>query len=150
MVIFVQLKLYDIMKSRKMTDDAVASRLGCAASTVVHWRLGVYEPRASNLVKLCEMLDCSADDMLAIQRKRDIRLPRSQSINLLKAVTMAGQYTSERYHQMATAAKQARGGKVTEFERLLRGIAEALYCIEIAQKQMPRPVVVEAVQLRLF
>lgn len=141
--------LAQLMKEKGMTDAQLAKELGCVQSTVFHWKLGTYLPRADYVKKICEILQCSADDLLGVELEKPDRLSRAMATDLLKAITKNGTYNAQLIHQMATAWRRMRGGKVTEFELWLRNIAETLYAIELVQKQPKKPET-DTNQLRLI
>lgn len=138
------------MKEKGVTNDALARLVGSAPGTIAHWRDGLYKPRADQLVKLCESLDCSADELLCIQRKQDARLNRAQATGLYKAVTKNGKLNANAIHQMASAYGRLTGGRITPVERWFRAIAESVYNIEVVIRPNQNPVSPEAVQLTLW
>lgn len=143
------MKLAQILKDRSISDADMAQRLGCAHSTVFQWRVGAQLPRADYVKKICETLQCSADELLGIDVEKPTRLNRAQSVELLQAVTKSKRYDSQVIHQMATRVRQSKGDRITEFEKWLRGMAEALYKIEVALRPKP-PLKSEGIQLSLF
>ena len=147
----VLLKLTELLKEKNLTEAELARQLGCVQSTIFHWKVGTYLPHAKYLVSMCQILDCSADDLLGIEREKPRQLDRQRATELLKAVTRKGQYDATVFHQMATKIRQSRANKVTEFEKWLRDLAEVVYKIEISAKtKTSTNVSSQAVQLRLL
>lgn len=46
----------------------LAEKLGVDRSTVAKWETGAAKPRTDALIKLCEILSCSADELLGIEK----------------------------------------------------------------------------------
>ena len=143
------MKLAELMKDRGLSDGDLAKKLKCANSTVFQWRTGIYLPRAEYLIPLCEILQCSADDLLGIDVEKATRLNRAQSVDLWQAVTRRGDWDSQTIHQMASALRRKRG-KLTEFEKWLRDMAEAVYRIELTLKTKSSVTMMSSVQLSIF
>lgn len=131
-------KLQDIMRDRGLTDQELASRIMSSQSTVYQWRQGTFLPRGRELIKLCETLQCSADDMLGISIERPATLNKALAVGLLKAITKNGEYTADTIHQIATTWRAMKGNRLTAFETWLRGIAEEVYRIELSTKKHKR------------
>lgn len=144
--------LQELMDKRGLTDAKLAEKLkkhlpSCAVSTVYQWRIGTYQPRVEYLRPLCQILQCSADDLLGIE-SGGRKLPPAQARELLEAVTGNGRYNSRILHQMATNIRKGRGHK-TEFEVWLRDMAETLYKIElIAKPNQPKSYPGEQLQFK--
>lgn len=49
---------------KKMSQRALAQKIGVSQKAVDYWERGVNEPKASYVVLLCDVLDVSADYLL--------------------------------------------------------------------------------------
>ena len=71
--------------SRKLSQDELAKMLNIDRSTIARWESGEMRPRASKLLKLSEIFDCSVDDLLCdnvlIERTPEILPPASDMLN---------------------------------------------------------------------
>lgn len=52
-----------IRKARGVTALALAESLGVRETTIMRWQRGENDPSISQMHKLCEILDCSLDDL---------------------------------------------------------------------------------------
>ena len=57
-----------MMMQRRLTERQLAKMVDVYPSSISQWLKGIREPQAYSIVKLCKALDCSADDLLGIQR----------------------------------------------------------------------------------
>ena len=57
-------RIYMRRKSRNMTQDALAEKLGVSTQMISNLELGKKAIRPENLLKICEVLDLSADYIL--------------------------------------------------------------------------------------
>ncbi len=48
----------------KMTQKALADKLGTNRSTVTQWELGTNTPKLSNLIKLSKVFKCALDSLV--------------------------------------------------------------------------------------
>jgi transcriptional regulator with XRE-family HTH domain len=126
------MELERLLSIRGMTDAELARQLDCQRSTVLHWKRGSHFPRADMLLKICRVLECSADELLGQEKTVGISLAKHNA--LYKAVTQQGHYDWAMWHQMATKVRRAAKGKMTPAEILFRNIGEALYKIQLVAK----------------
>ncbi|MCE3236124.1 MAG: hypothetical protein K0Q50_2304 [Vampirovibrio sp.] len=96
---------------------------------VFQWVNTRFCPRADHLKELCELLECSADELLGLPQ-RGKSLPEVQANRLYRAVTQEGKLSADTIHQFATALHRV-AGKTTELEIWMRQIAEVLYDIAL-------------------
>lgn len=128
------MKLADLMRDRGLKDWELAQALDCKRSTVYQWRTGKFMPSAGYLKPLCELLQCSADDLLGIEIGTPAKINRALSRDLYKTITKNGEYNSSSIHLIASKMRAASGGKITNFECWLRDVAEVVYRIELTEK----------------
>lgn len=57
-----------MMMQRRLTERQLAKMVDVYPSSISQWLNGMREPQAYSIVKLCKALDCSADELLGIQR----------------------------------------------------------------------------------
>ena len=57
-------RLIKIRKDRGLTQTKVANYLGIAQASYIRYEKGTSEPTVANLVKICDLLDVSADFLL--------------------------------------------------------------------------------------
>ncbi len=125
------MKLAEIMLDRGMTDSELAKAIGVQQSTVFQWKAGGFSPKAKSLFKLCDVLNCSTNELLGFNSV-DVSLPDYQGQRLYDAVTQEGHFDSQLIHIFATRIRKF-AGKATSLETWMRHIAEALYEIELAK-----------------
>lgn len=125
------MKLAELMNKRGLTDSELAKIMDCQPSTIFQWKAGGYSPKAENMLKLCQTLNCSADELLGFNSVA-VELPNYQGQRLYRAVTQEGAFDSQLIHLFATRLRQFTG-KTTSLEIWMRNIAEALYEIELAE-----------------
>lgn len=142
-------KLAALLRDREMKPEDLARAVQCPASTVTQWLNGKFMPSSRHLRTICETLDCSADDLLGVEVRKPEKVNKALALDLYAAITARGVYNSESIHQMATAARRAKGNRITTFELWLREIAEAVYKVELTKRRKPRAST-ENFQLRLF
>lgn len=61
-----------LMKTRaacKLTRREVANQVGVTEVTIFNWENGRSEPRASDILALCKVYGCTADELLGRKRK---------------------------------------------------------------------------------
>lgn len=61
-------QLKAILSKRGMTQKMLANSLGVTENAVSNWVKGKREPSIATIEKLVSLLDCTADDLLGIQR----------------------------------------------------------------------------------
>lgn len=57
------MNLKTLRESMRLTQDAVAERLGITRTTVSMWESGDTMPRADKLPQLAKLYDCTIDDL---------------------------------------------------------------------------------------
>ena len=62
MIIISRLKIK--REEAQLTQEEVASRIGVEQNTVSQWEKGVRIPRASNLIALAKLFNCTVDELL--------------------------------------------------------------------------------------
>lgn len=55
-------------ESNKLTQEELASLIGIKRSTVSMWESGKSKPRAAMLIKLSQILDCTMEELLGIEK----------------------------------------------------------------------------------
>lgn len=142
-------KLAELMREKNLTDSDLAKALGCQQSTIFQWKAGGFSPKANRIEPLCKLLDCTPNDLLGWGLKESTNISYAKREELLQAVTKNGEYDSQAIHHIASKFQRLSNGKITGFEKWLRGIAEVLYRIELTSK--PKKADRATVQqLRLF
>ena len=63
--------LAQLRRKKFLTQKQLAELLGVTDTLVSSWERGVYQPRLSNLKKLCEILDVSLDDIEFLSKPPD-------------------------------------------------------------------------------
>jgi len=53
-----------IRKSRGMTQEYVAEKVGVDQTSVSQWEKGKTKPRVDTLIKLAELFECSVDELV--------------------------------------------------------------------------------------
>lgn len=56
--------LKNIIKNTKITQQEIANKLGTTQQTISRWVQGINEPDLTMLVRLCKILNVSADELL--------------------------------------------------------------------------------------
>lgn len=56
-------------EKRGITQAELAKKLGVTQEAVTKWETGRNKPRASTLIKLAEILDCSVDELLKEEKE---------------------------------------------------------------------------------
>ena len=59
------------LREKNLMQKELAEKLELNKAAITEWKKGVY-PKATTLIKLCELLDVSADELLNIPRKTNI------------------------------------------------------------------------------
>lgn len=57
-------KILYYRKKAKLTQDALAKRIGVTRAVVTMWELGKANPRSDKLIPLTEALNCQVTDLL--------------------------------------------------------------------------------------
>lgn len=57
-------RIKELRCEKKMSQRALAQKIGVSQKAVDYWERGVNEPKASYVVLLCDVLDVSADYLL--------------------------------------------------------------------------------------
>ena len=53
-------------KSRNLKQVELGSAIGVSDQTISNWEVGLRIPRADYILRMCEVLECSADELLGI------------------------------------------------------------------------------------
>ena len=61
-------------KKRGLTQEELAFKVGIHMNTLLRWEYGTREPKASELKKLAEILDCSVQELLDEPSNNKIRI----------------------------------------------------------------------------
>ena len=64
-------KLKDLRTGRKMTQDALAKRLGIVRATISAYESSALYPSVEVLIKLCQIFDVSADFLLDLTQDKN-------------------------------------------------------------------------------
>lgn len=64
------MRLKEIRKQRGMTADDVAKEIGVTQAAVANWENGMRQMNVNTLIRLTELFNCTADELLGIERKR--------------------------------------------------------------------------------
>lgn len=132
------MNLHLLMKRHGLTARMLAKKLDCHESNVSAWLKGRYTPRLDYIVKLCQILRCSADELLDIESNKCPQLPKALSKELYRTVTRDGKYNSAAIYQMAMRVRKANAGNMTALERWFLEIAQALDKIELVFSDPPQ------------
>ena len=62
------MKLKEIRRQRGMTAEDVAKEMGVTQAAVSNWENGSRDPNVKTLIRLVQVLGCSADELLGIER----------------------------------------------------------------------------------
>jgi len=60
----IQMSIATIRKSRGMTQEYVAEKVGVDQTSVSQWEKGKTKPRVDTLIKLAELFECSVDELV--------------------------------------------------------------------------------------
>ena len=74
-------KLKSLREGKGYTQDEIASKLNIARQSVSKWEQGINEPDFDTTKKLCQILDCSLDDL--IDDDRDVSTSKEQKRNIV-------------------------------------------------------------------
>ena len=61
-------ELKNIRKKNNLTTIDLARKMDVVPSTITNWELGTRIPNAENIIKLSEILGCTADELLGIKK----------------------------------------------------------------------------------
>lgn len=64
------MRLKEIRAEKKITTIELGKRLGVVPSTITNWEKGLRKPDVDMLVRLTEVFNCTADELLGIERKK--------------------------------------------------------------------------------
>ena len=68
-------KIVGLMRDRGIGSlGDLAESVGVAPQTLSGWLSGYFSPSFANLEKLCQILDCTADDILTYDRPKEMAL----------------------------------------------------------------------------
>lgn len=119
--------LQALAASRGLTFNDLAERMDCAKSTIYHWSTGRYSPNVPSILKLCDVLGLTPNQLLGIDECPYARPVFSRLKNLRIAVTHNGQYDSRQLDSIANSLR----GKSKTLERYFRSVADAVYNLEL-------------------
>ncbi len=68
-------KLYSLRKSKDLSQDELAEKLGVSRQAVSRWEMGTAEPSAQNLIELSNLFGVSIDELL----KDDFSVPSQEN-----------------------------------------------------------------------
>ena len=60
-------RLKELRTEKGLSQKALASKLGCNQSMISFWENGINEPTITNLVKLTQIFEVSADYLLGLE-----------------------------------------------------------------------------------
>ena len=77
------MKLKELRKSKKLSQDEVAGYLHVTRQAVSHWETGKTKPDLNCLKKLCELYQISLNEMLELERKETVEVEndRDETVN---------------------------------------------------------------------
>lgn len=81
------MRLKEILSKRGMTQKMLANSLGVTENAVSNWVKGKREPSIATIEKMVSLLDCTADDLLGIQREAGSESKRLPYVIELKGDT---------------------------------------------------------------
>lgn len=55
-----------------LTQKDLAIEIDCATSTLSNWEKGIISPNAESLLKLCEVFDCTPNQLLGIDKIEEL------------------------------------------------------------------------------
>lgn len=58
--------LRELRTEKKLTQPQLAEKIGVSRAVISFWENGVYEPTASNIIKLAKFFDVSTDFLLGL------------------------------------------------------------------------------------
>lgn len=64
------MRIQKYRKQKGMTAEMLAKKLGVTQAAVTNWEKGARRPNIDMLVKLTEVLGCTADELLGIDRRK--------------------------------------------------------------------------------
>jgi transcriptional regulator with XRE-family HTH domain len=129
-----------------LTKNDLAERTGIAKSTIYHWVNGVHSPNVPSILKLCEVMELTPNQLLGVEDTQYARPVFSRLKALQKAVTKNGLYDSGKLDAIANALLN----KSPALASLLRDTARAVYNLELAVKPNKRQPDEQDEQLTLF
>ena len=78
------LKLKEIRKEKKYTQEDMAKKLNLQKQTYQNYELGKREPTIETIIKIAKILETSVDNLFGIEKKEDNNFP--EHTNLLKTI----------------------------------------------------------------
>ena len=67
------MRLEEFRKKAKLTQAELGERIGVKDNTICQWETGARQPKADIIIRLADVLGCSADDLLGIDREKTVR-----------------------------------------------------------------------------
>jgi transcriptional regulator with XRE-family HTH domain len=71
-------RLKSTRKAKKKTQDEVAEAIGVNKYTISDWERGIKQPGILNIVKYCNVLGITLDELLGLTQKRELHLVISE------------------------------------------------------------------------
>ena len=69
--------LRELREKQNMTQEELAEAIKCHVNTIRRWELGYREPKASDIAKLAEALNCTEQELLNGENKNKIKISLS-------------------------------------------------------------------------
>ena len=66
------MKLHELRRAKNLTQTDIARIMNLSPNTISGWENGKADPSIANLKKLCDVLDCSADELLGFPPRDSI------------------------------------------------------------------------------
>lgn len=74
-------RITKLLKENKISMYRMAKEFGCSKATITNWCYGLNEPRASDIVKIAEYFDVSADYLLGLEDEAGRKISINNSFN---------------------------------------------------------------------
>lgn len=64
-------KIFELLEERGMSEAAFAKKIGTSRSTVNSWKIRKQNPSSDKIMKICEVLEVSPEELLSDKDKQD-------------------------------------------------------------------------------
>lgn len=114
-------RLYDLRKSRNLTQQELAAYLDCSVATVSSYENGHTEPSDEIKLKLCRLFDVSADYLLGVipapmppqndsSQERVILIPGAVPRETMETIRAFSEFAVSRCREEREPAPEGSGG----------------------------------------
>lgn len=66
----INVRIREYRKSKNLTTTELGKIIGVAPSAITNWESGTRRPNIDMLIRLTEVFDCTADELLGIERRK--------------------------------------------------------------------------------